>query len=64
MAQFKTVKDRCEDCVALIDYQGVWWCDEGNCPCHHVEDCKEWEDGGDCDEYEEIKTGGEDEQTI
>lgn len=36
-------KERCKDCFALIDKDGVWWCDEADSRIQDVITCKEWE---------------------
>ena len=35
-------KKRCKHCFALIDKEGRWWCDEGNCLIEEIIKCNEW----------------------
>lgn len=38
----KQAEERCRGCVALVSKDGVWWCDEGDCPVEKVGRCTEW----------------------
>lgn len=35
------VRDRCESCVALVEENGEWICDERELPCRKVITCPE-----------------------
>ncbi len=35
------VRERCRDCVALVEENGIWVCDERERPCIEVTVCPE-----------------------
>ena len=47
----KQAKERCKDCFALIEKEGKWWCDEGDCLIEDIIKCEEWTDPGVGDLY-------------
>lgn len=34
-------KERCQDCVCLVEQNGEWFCDESQDYCENIDECPE-----------------------